>query len=49
MARLMSSTELKERMDENQEFVLVDVAEPEDFANEHIPTAINIPLSKLAE
>lgn len=49
MARLMSSTELKERMDENQEFVLVDVAEAEDFANEHIPTAINIPLSQLAE
>lgn len=49
MARLMSSTELKERMDENQEFVLIDVNSAEDFAKEHIPTAINIPLSSLAE
>lgn len=49
MARLMSSTELQERMDENQEFVLVDVNPAEDFIKEHIPTAINIPLSTLAE
>ena len=49
MARLMSSTELKERMDENQEFVLVDVTPAEEYAKEHIPTAVNIPLSELAE
>lgn len=49
MARLMSSTELQERMEGNEEFVLVDVNTPEDFAKEHIPGARNIPLSELAE
>lgn len=49
MARLMSSTELKERMDGEEEFILVDVNAPEDFIKEHIPGARNIPLSKLAE
>lgn len=49
MARLMSSTELKERIDGDEEFVLVDVSDPEDFAKEHIPEAINIPLAELAE
>ncbi|MGM0557630.1 MAG: rhodanese-like domain-containing protein [Myxococcota bacterium] len=49
MARLMSSTELKERMDEAEEFVLVDVSDPEDYAKEHIPDAKNIPLGELGE
>jgi rhodanese-related sulfurtransferase len=49
MARLMSSTELKERMDGEEEFVLVDVNDPEDFNKEHIPGATNIPLANLAE
>ncbi len=49
MARLMSSTELKERIDGEEEFVLVDVNDPEDFQNEHIPNAVNIPLGDLAE
>ncbi len=49
MARLMSSTELKERMDGEEEFVLVDVTDAESFAKEHVPGARNIPLSKLAE
>ena len=49
MARLMSSTELKERMDGDEEFILVDVSDPEDYATEHIPSAVNIPLADLAE
>lgn len=49
MARLMSSTELKERMDEDEEFVLVDVSEPEEFATEHIPDAQSIPIGELGE
>lgn len=49
MARLMSSTELKERMDGDDEFVLVDVNDAEDYVQEHIPGAINVPLSDLAE
>jgi rhodanese-related sulfurtransferase len=49
MARLMSSTELKERMDEDEEFVLIDVSEPEEFATEHIPDAQSIPIGELGE
>lgn len=49
MARLMSSTELKERMDGEEAFVLVDVNPAEEYAKEHIPSARNIPLNKLAE
>lgn len=49
MARLMSSTELKERIDGEEEFVLVDVNDPEDYLSEHIPNAVNIPLGDLAE
>jgi rhodanese-related sulfurtransferase len=49
MARLMSSTELKERIDGDEEFILVDVNDPEQFIEEHIPGARNIPLKALAE
>ncbi len=49
MARLMSSTELQQRMEETDDFVLVDVLSPNDFDEEHIPGAINIPLEKLSE
>ena len=49
MARLMSSTELRERMDEDEEFVLVDVSDEESFAQEHIPNAKNIPIGELGE
>ncbi len=49
MARLMSSTELHARMESDNEFVLVDVLSPEDYNEEHIPGAINIPLEKLKD
>lgn len=47
MARLMSSTELAARMESDEDFVLVDVLEPDHFHGEHIEGAINIPLDKL--
>lgn len=49
MARLMSSTELFQRIHEDTSVVLVDVHTPEDYQKEHIPGAINIPLGMLAE
>lgn len=48
MARLMSSTELHQRMESNSDFILVDVHQTAQFEREHIPGAINIPLDALA-
>lgn len=49
MARLMSSTELYQRMEGTDDFVLVDVVANNQFNEEHIPNAINIPLEALSE
>ncbi len=49
MARLMSSTELQTRVENSEDFVLIDVLPPEEYEREHIPGAINIPLDQLAE
>lgn len=49
MARLMSSTELAKRLNEDRDILLIDLLEPENFAKEHIPTAVNIPLATLRE
>lgn len=50
MARLMASTELYERLDRvNDDFILVDLLSPQQFNEEHIPGAINIPLEDLKE
>lgn len=48
MARLMSSTELHERITSDEPLSLLDVRESEDYEDEHIPDALNIPLSALA-
>ncbi|MBA2662412.1 MAG: rhodanese-like domain-containing protein [Bradymonadaceae bacterium] len=34
-------------MDSQEDFVLIDLHEPEHYQKEHIPGAINIPLSEL--
>lgn len=49
MARLMSSTELHQRIDKGEDFVLIDVLDKESFQKEHIPEAINIPLTELRQ
>lgn len=49
MARLMSSTELFQRIHDDNSVVLVDVLAPEDYQREHIPGAINIPLGVLED
>ncbi|TXD35761.1 rhodanese-like domain-containing protein [Lujinxingia vulgaris] len=49
MARLMSSTELQQRIAEGEDFVLIDILNPEDYQREHIPGAINIPVESLKE
>ena len=47
MARLMSSTELHQRIDKGEDFVLIDVRGSEDFQEEHISGALSIPLAEL--
>ncbi len=47
MARLMSSTELHQRIEKGEDFVLIDVLNSEAFDKEHIPGAVNIPLTEL--
>lgn len=47
MARYMSSTELYQKMEEDTEIVVIDVASLERYQSEHIPGAINIPLNTL--
>ena len=49
MARLMSSTELFQRIEKGEDFVLIDVLSSDEFQKEHIPGAINIPLSELRQ
>lgn len=49
MARLMSSTELHQRMNQDEDFVLVDVRDEEQFEAGHIPMAQSIPLENLKE
>ena len=49
MARLMSSTELHERLDEDDDFVLLDVRDHEAFVDGHIEGARSLPLENLKE
>ena len=49
MARLMSSTELRQRIEKGEDFVLIDVRSDDDFDKEHISGALNIPLAQLRQ
>ncbi|MDY6769783.1 MAG: rhodanese-like domain-containing protein [Candidatus Nanohaloarchaea archaeon] len=49
MVDTISRTELKEKMDGGDEFVLVNVLSPEQFEEEHIPGSINIPLDQVEQ
>ena len=49
MARLMSSTELHQRIEKGEDFVMIDVLSNEQFEKEHIPGALNIPLAQLRQ
>ncbi len=49
MARYMSSTELYQKMEEDDGIVVIDVNSAELFKKEHIPGAINIPLQALSD
>lgn len=49
MVAEISLEELESKLDAGEIFRLVEVSKAEDFKNGHIPGAINIPLTSLAE
>ena len=46
--RFLEADELKNWIDGDKAFLLVDARRPEDYALEHIPTAVNVPYPQLA-
>lgn len=43
MARVVTTEELKKKIDEGGDFVLIDALSPESFEGRHIPGAKNVP------
>lgn len=43
----LSSDDFKQRMKENNDYVLIDIRRPAEYSQGHIPNALNIPLSQL--
>ena len=41
--------DLRRKIDRADQFVLVEVLDPNDYARGHLPGAINVPWSRLAE
>jgi rhodanese-related sulfurtransferase len=46
--KFMERRELRERLDQGEELVVIDVRSAEEFATGHIDSAINIPANELA-
>lgn len=47
MAKTITKEELKRKIDQNDNFKLIEVLSPEDYQKEHITGAINIPVSNI--
>lgn len=45
----ISRDELKKRIDESQDFILVETLAPEYFTHAHLPGAINLPPDQVKE
>jgi len=43
----ITTEELKEKLDDGDDFILVNVLSEEQFRKEHIPNSINIPLGEI--
>ena len=43
----ITTEELKEKLDDEDDFILVNVLSEEQFRKEHIPNSINIPLGEI--
>lgn len=48
-ARAIGNEELQKRLDANEDCIVLDVREPAEFAFNHIPGAVSIPLGELME
>ncbi len=49
MSKAITREHLKERLDHDEDFVLVNVLSPEAFEKERVPCSINVPLLELKE
>jgi rhodanese-related sulfurtransferase len=49
MAQNISRDELKQKLDHNEHFTLVEALAPEKFAHAHLPGAINVPYDRVRE
>ncbi len=47
MIKTISRERLRDMMERNEDFVLVDVLSPDSFEAEHIPGSINIPFDEI--
>lgn len=43
MATVITTQELKEKIDSGNRYLLVDVLSPQSYQSRHLPTAVNIP------
>jgi adenylyltransferase/sulfurtransferase len=44
MAKVISTDELKQKIDSGDKYYLIDVLSPQSYEARHIPTAVNIPM-----
>lgn len=49
MIQEITTADLRTRVDAGEKIVLLDVRQPEEFAEQHIPNSILIPLGELPE
>jgi rhodanese-related sulfurtransferase len=45
--KILTREELKEKMDRNDSFILIEVLDAEEYEKEHIQGAVNIPLKEV--
>jgi rhodanese-related sulfurtransferase len=43
MGRIVTVHDLKEKIDRNEEFMIIDMRDPDDFEEYHIQPSVNIP------
>lgn len=47
MAITISSEELRHKMEQGEDFILIEVLDPDEYQRAHLPGAINIPLESI--
>jgi len=49
MAETISRDELKQKIERNEHFTLVEALAPDKYAHAHLPGAINVPVDRVRE